>query len=124
MYPENLKYSTEHEWVKADGDIATIGISHYAQDSLGDVVYVELPPAGKTIGAMDNIGVVESVKTVSTLYSPVAGEVLETNKELQEKPALVNEDPYGKGWMLKIKMSNPADLDKLLSSADYQAQLH
>lgn len=124
MYPENLKYSTEHEWVKADGEIATVGISHYAQDSLGDVVYVELPAAGKTIGAMDNIGVVESVKTVSTLYSPVAGEVLEINKELQEKPALVNEDPYGKGWMLKIKMSNPADLNKLLSSKDYQAQLH
>ncbi|OGC03400.1 glycine cleavage system protein H [candidate division WOR-1 bacterium RIFOXYA12_FULL_43_27] len=124
MYPENLKYSTEHEWAKVDGVMATIGISHYAQDSLGDVVYVELPAEGKTVGAMDNIGVVESVKTVSTLYSPVAGEVVEVNKELQEKPALVNEDPYGKGWMLKIKMSNPADLDKLLSASDYQAQLH
>ena len=123
MYPENIKYSSEHEWVKAEGKIATIGISNYAQEALGDVVYVELPKPGKEYKAMDEFGVVESVKTVSNLYCPVSGKVLEINSELSSHAELVNQDPYGKGWMIKIEMSNPDELNKLLTSEEYTAQL-
>jgi glycine cleavage system H protein len=122
-YPENLKYSKEHEWVKIDGKIATIGITHYAQDSLGDVVYVEIPPLGKELAAMQEFGVVESVKSVSSLYCPVSGKVFERNEALDKHPELVNTSPYDKGWVIKVEMSNPAELDKLLSSADYQKLL-
>jgi glycine cleavage system H protein len=122
-YPENLKYSKEHEWVKVDGKIATIGITHYAQDSLGDVVYVELPPIGREFSAMQEFGVVESVKSVSSLYCPVSGKVVERNASLEKQPELVNKSPYGEGWIIKVEMSKPAELNNLLSAADYQKLL-
>ena len=123
MYPANLKYSKEHEWVKVDGGIATIGITSHAQSELGDIVYVELPKIGARFIAMKEFGVVESVKTVSTLYCPVSGEVTEINSGLSSKPEVVNTDPYGQGWLIKVKMSDPSELDKLLSSKEYEALL-
>ena len=123
MYPANLKYSKEHEWVKVDSGIATVGITSHAQSELGDIVYVELPKVGVKFVAMKEFGVVESVKTVSTLYSPVSGEVAEINSILSSKPEVVNTDPYGQGWMIKIKMSTPSEVDKLLSSKEYEALL-
>ncbi len=118
--PENLKYSKEHEWVKAEGSVATIGITDYAQDSLGDVVYVEVPPLGKELKAMDEFGVVESVKSVSSLYCPVSGKVVARNEALEKSPQLVNDSPYDTGWIIKVEMSNAAELGGLLSAADYQ----
>ena len=123
MYPENLKYSKEHEWVKVDGSTAVIGITSHAQSELGDIVYVELPKTGANYKAMQEFGVVESVKTVSTLYCPVSGEIIEVNSGLSSKPEVVNSDPYGQGWMIKVKMSDRSDLDKLLSASDYEALL-
>lgn len=123
MYPGDLKYSKEHEWVKVDSGIATVGITSHAQSELGDIVYVELPKVGVKFVAMKEFGVVESVKTVSTLYSPVSGEVAEINSILSSKPEVVNTDPYGQGWMIKIKMSTPSEVDKLLSSKEYEALL-
>jgi len=123
LYPANLKYSKEHEWVKVDGGIATIGITSHAQSELGDIVYVELPKIGARFIAMKEFGVVESVKTVSTLYCPVSGEVTEINSGLSSKPEVVNTDPYGQGWLIKVKMSDPSELDKLLSSKEYEALL-
>jgi len=122
-FPENLKYSKEHEWVKAEGNIATVGVSAYAQDQLGDVVYVELPKEGKELKAMEEMGVVESVKSVSSIYCPIAGKVIEINSALNNQPQLVNEDPYGKGWMIKVEMSGAQDLSPLLSAADYKKLL-
>lgn len=122
-FPAELKYSKEHEWVKADGNIAAIGITHHAQDQLGDVVFVDFPPIGKELKPMDEFGVVESVKSVSSLYCPVAGKVVEVNKELDKSPQLVNNDPYGKGWMIKVEMGNPAELDSLMSAEEYQKTL-
>ncbi|MDI6731437.1 MAG: glycine cleavage system protein GcvH [Candidatus Margulisbacteria bacterium] len=118
-YPENLKYSKEHEWVKVDGNVATVGISFHAQDALGDVVYVELPPVGKELKVMEEFGVVESVKSVSSLFCPISGKVIEVNSALNSSPQAVNEDPYGKGWIIKIEMSNPVEVNSLLSSQDY-----
>jgi glycine cleavage system H protein len=123
LYPENLKYSKEHEWVKVDGSVATIGITSHAQSELGDIVYVELPKVGSKYAAMKEFGVVESVKTVSTLYCPVSGEVTEVNSKLSSAPEVVNSDPFGQGWMIKVKMSNPSELDKLLSASEYEALL-
>lgn len=120
MIPENLKYSKDHEWVKADGKAATIGITHYAQDQLGDIVYVELPPAGKELKTGEEFGVVESVKSVSSLYSPVSGKVTAVNQELDNAPQLVNEDPYGKAWIIKIELTNPSEIDGLLSAEAYK----
>jgi len=120
LYPDALKYSKEHEWVRTDGNAATIGITHHAQDQLGDVVYVELPSLGKELKAMEEFGVVESVKSVSSLYCPISGKVVEVNSNLNDSPQLVNESPYQKGWIIKVEMSNPADLDRLLSSAGYK----
>jgi len=122
-YPENLKYSKEHEWVRAEGRVATIGITDYAQDSLGDVVYVEVPPIGKALKAMEEFGVVESVKSVSSLYCPVSGRVVDRNEALEKKPELVNDSPYDNGWIIKIEMSDPAELSGLLAAADYQKLL-
>ena len=122
-YPENLKYSKEHEWVRAEGKTVTIGITYYAQDSLGDVVYVEVPPIGKALKAMEEFGVVESVKSVSSLYSPVSGRVVERNEALEKQPELVNDSPYDNGWIIRVEMSDPAELDGLLSAADYQKLL-
>lgn len=123
MYPADLKYSREHEWVKAGGSNATVGITSHAQSELGDIVYVELPKIGTKYNAMKEFGVVESIKTVSTLYCPVSGEVIEVNSKLSSNPELVNSDPYGEGWMIKIKMSDPSELGKLLSASDYEAIL-
>lgn len=118
--PADLLYSKEHEWVKLDGDIATVGITDYAQNSLGDIVYVELPKAGATIAQFSSVGVVESVKAVSDLFTPIGGEVLEVNADLENDPAAVNRDPYGAGWMFKLKLSDPGETSGLLSPDDYE----
>ena len=118
--PENLLYSKEHEWVKIDGDTATIGITDYAQNSLGDIVYVELPKVGATIKQFGNIGVIESVKAVSDLFTPISGEVLEVNGSLEDDPAAVNKDPYGDGWLFKVRVGDGGETGALLSAADYE----
>lgn len=120
-FPGNLKYSKEHEWVRADAGVAVIGITDFAQDELGDIVFVELPKAGRKLAAGDTFGVAESVKTVSDLYSPVAGEVIEVNTAIDSEPELVNKSPYAGGWMIKVKMDNPAQLDGLLAAAAYKS---
>jgi len=117
--PENLKYSEDHEWIRPEGDFAFVGISDFAQSNLGDIVFIEVETVGETLDKGEAFGNVEAVKAVEELYLPVAGEVLEFNEELEDSPDLVNKDPYGKGWIVKIKMSNPDDLDGLLSSEDY-----
>jgi glycine cleavage system H protein len=122
-FPSSLKYTKEHEWTRIEDRRATIGITDFAQDELGDVVYVELPAVGKTITQMSTFGVVESVKAVSDLYTPVSGTVVEVNKKLEEHPELVNTDPYGEGWMLIVEMSNPSEIDTLLTAEEYQAYL-
>ncbi len=118
--PENLHYSKDHEWVEVDGGIATIGITDYAQHALGDVVYVELPKTGDTFDAHEVIGSVESVKAVSEIFTPVGGEVVEVNEELNDTPESVNEDPYGNAWLIKVKMTNPGEADAMLSSEEYE----
>lgn len=118
-YPEDYYYSKDHEWLRVDGDTATVGITDHAQNQLGDVVYVELPTVGSTYDAGDTFGSVESVKAVSELYLPVAGEVLETNRALADSPELINEDAHGEGWMLVIRISDPSQLDALMRAADY-----
>ena len=122
--PENLLYSKEHEWVKIDGETATVGITDYAQNSLGDIVYVELPRVGKAIEQFGNIGVVESVKAVSDLFTPVGGEVLEINAALEADPAAVNRDPYGIGWLFKVKLKDTGEKSNLLSASDYEKIAH
>lgn len=117
--PEDLRYSEEHEWAKVEDDLVRVGITDYAQHQLGDVVYVELPGWGDTFGFMEPFGVVESVKAASDLYAPVAGTVVEVNTELEDAPELVNEDPYGDGWMIVIEPDDLSDVDNLLSPADY-----
>lgn len=119
-FPDNLKYTKDHEWLLVDGDAGTVGITDYAQGELGDVVFVELPAAGKSVKAHETFGTIEAVKAVSDLYAPVSGTVIEVNKDLEGSPELVNKDPYGKGWMVKIKITNPAELGDLLSSAAYK----
>lgn len=118
--PAELKYTKDHEWIKVDGDIATIGITDFAQSELGDIVYVEIETEGETIDKEEVFGSVEAVKTVSDLFMPVTGEVLEFNEELESAPEAVNEDPYGKGWMIKAKISNISELDGLLSADTYK----
>ncbi len=121
--PENLLFSKEHEWVKLDGDAATIGITDYAQNALGDIVYVELPRVGATIKQFGNVGVIESVKAVSDLFTPISGEVVEVNEALDGDPAAVNREPYGAGWLLKIKLSDADEKTGLLNAADYEKAL-
>lgn len=121
--PEELRYSKDHEWVLVDGEIATIGITDYAQESLGDVVFVELPNEGDNFNAHDAFGSVESVKAVSEIFTPVGGEVVGTNEDLNDAPEVVNDDPYGDAWMVKVKMNNPGELDSLLSSEEYEEYL-
>jgi glycine cleavage system H protein len=121
--PENLRYSKDHEWVSVDGDIATIGITDYAQSSLGDVVYIDFPRVGDKFEAHAAFGSVESVKAVSEIFTPLAGEVSEVNDPLNDAPESVNTDPYGEGWMVKIKMENPGEADGLLSSVEYEEYL-
>ena len=118
--PEDLLFSKEHEWVKMEGDTATIGITDYAQSSLGDIVYVELPKVGATIEQFGNVGVVESVKAVSDLFTPISGEVIEVNSALDGDPAAVNREPYGAGWLMKVRASNPDETKSLLNAADYE----
>jgi glycine cleavage system H protein len=118
--PEGLYYSKDHEWLRVEGETGTVGITDHAQNSLGDVVYVELPKAGETFAAHDTFGSVESVKAVSELFLPVAGEVTEVNESLTDEPEKVNTDPYGDGWMLRVRLSNRGEVDGLLSAAEYE----
>ena len=118
--PENLHYSKDHEWVRVEGEIAVIGITDHAQDQLGDVVYVELPKSGEEFAAHESFGSVESVKAVSEIFTPVSGNVSEVNASLNDEPEKVNKDPYGEGWMIKIKMSSSGEVDSLLSPAEYE----
>ena len=121
--PEDLKYAKSHEWVRVAGDIATIGITDHAQHELTDVVFVELPPVGRKIKSGDACAVVESVKTASDIYSPVSGEVVKANQAVVDQPALVNSDPYGAGSFFQVKLSQPSELQELLSAAEYSAQI-
>lgn len=119
-YPAEFKYSKEHEWVKRENSKVRVGITDYAQKELGDVVYVELPQVGRKVKQGESFAVVESVKAVSDVYAPVSGEVVEINKELENKPELINQSPHEKGWMAVIAMQNPAELDALMSAAEYE----
>jgi glycine cleavage system H protein len=123
MVPKNLRYSESHEWASVEGDVCTVGISQFAVEQLTDVVFVELAKLGKKLAAKDAFGQIESVKSVNDLYAPVAGEVIARNDALEKDPTLVSADPYGKGWMMKIKMSAKADYDKLLTPEQYQTQI-
>ena len=118
--PDNLKYTKEHEWVKVDGDIAVVGITEYAQGELGDIVFVEIETVGETLEKEETFGTVEAVKTVSDLFMPVGGEIIEKNEDLDDTPETINKDPYEAGWMVKVKMSDPSDLDDLLDAAAYK----
>jgi glycine cleavage system H protein len=120
MYPSEYLYSREHEWVKVDGDVCTVGITHFAQEELGEVVFVELPEVGHAYDAMDEIGTIESVKAVAELYTPVAGEVVEVNKTAADDPAIVNDDPHGEGWLVRLRFSTDSDLKNLMSAEDYE----
>lgn len=119
--PEDLKYTKEHEWVRLKGNIATLGITDYAQDQLGDIVFVELPEEGEEVEKGDTFGVVESTKSVSDLYLPVSGKVIEVNDPLLDSPEIVNEDSYGEGWMIRIEMDDKTELEDLLSAEEYEA---
>ena len=118
--PEELKYTKDHEWISIDGDIATVGITDFAQRELGDIVYVEVETVGETLDADEVFGTVEAVKTVSDLFLPVSGEIIEFNEDLEDTPEDVNAEPYSKGWMIKMKISNPDDLNQLLDSNQYR----
>lgn len=120
--PANLKYSADHEWCRVEGDIATIGITDFAQSELGDIVFVDVPTVGETLQAGEVFGSIEAVKTVSDAFLPVSGEILEFNPAVDADPAIVNKDPYGEGWMIKVKMSDKAEYDKLMSGEEYAAQ--
>ncbi len=118
--PKDLLYTKEHEWARVEGDVVTVGITDYAQSQLSDIVYVELPEVGTQVQAMEPFGTVEAVKAVSDLYSPVSGEVVAINERLADEPDLVNKDPYGEGWMIRVKLSNPEELKNLLSPEEYE----
>lgn len=119
-FPENLKYTKDHEWIKIDGNIATVGITEFAQGELGDIVYVEIETEGEALNKEEIFGTVEAVKTVSDLFMPVSGKVLEVNKDLEAAPDKVNSDPYGAGWMIKIELTNTAEVSELLSAGAYR----
>lgn len=120
MIPKDLRYHKEHEWVRVDGQQATLGISHFAQDALGDVVFVDLPKVGTTVTANQEIGEVESTKATSNIYSPVSGKVIEVNTTLQDHPEYLNKDPYGQGWIAVIEMDSPAEMDALMTAEQYE----
>ena len=120
-FPAELRYTKEHEWVKLEGDMATVGITDFAQSELGDIVYIEIETVGQTLAKDEIFGSVEAVKTVSDLFLPIAGEVLEVNAALNDQPELVNSDPFGEGWMIKMKVSDIADVDSLMDVVTYQA---
>jgi len=123
MYPENLRYTKEHEWVRVEGDIGTIGITDHAQQELGDIVYVDLPKTGTRVEQGNTAGSVESVKAVSDVYAPVSGEVVEINQALTDAPEKLNEDPHGEAWLMKVRLSQPAEVSALMSAAEYQAYI-
>jgi glycine cleavage system H protein len=123
MYPEDLKYSKEHEWVRMNGNIAEVGVTVFARESLGDVVYVDLPEAGADIGQFAKFGEIESVKAVSDLFSPVGGKIVEVNPEASDRPEVVNEEPHGSGWLIRVELSDMAQLDELMDAATYEATL-
>jgi len=123
MTPSNLRYHQEHEWVRLEGKQATIGISHFAQDALGDIVFIDLPKVGTQISAGQQIGEVESTKTTSTIYTPVSGTIAKVNTDLKDHPEVVNSDPYGKGWMAVITVTDPAEVENLMTAAQYEAFL-
>lgn len=118
--PEELKYTKDHEWVKVVGDVAIVGITDYAQSELGDIVYVELPEVGRKVEKGETVATIEAVKTAADVYAPVSGEVVEVNSALEEHAELINKDPYGEGWIVKIKISNPEELEQLLSAQEYK----
>ena len=120
-FPQNVKYTNEHEWIRLEGDVAYVGITDYAQEQLGDIVFVDIPTECETLEAGEVFGTIEVVKTISDLFLPVAGEVVEQNPALEENPELVNKDPYGEGWLIKMKPANAADLDNLLDAEGYKA---
>lgn len=120
MYPDHFRYTKEHEWISVEGDIGTVGITDHAQHELGDIVYVDLPKVGVSLAQGDTLGSVESVKAVSDIYSPVSGEVTEINQALADKPERLNEDPHGEAWLVKLRLSAPAEVQNLLSTQDYQ----
>lgn len=119
-FPDELKYTNEHEWVRREGDIVYIGISDYAQNQLGDIVFVDIPTVGETLDANEIFGTIEVVKTVSDLFLPISGEILEQNEEVEDNPELVNSDPYGEGWLIKVRPTNEDDFDSLLSAEEYK----
>lgn len=120
-FPDNLKYTKDHEWVRVEGDTAYVGITEFAQGELGDIVYVEIETVGEVVGKEDVFGTIEAVKTVSDLFMPVSGEVLEKNSSIDANPEIVNKDPYGEGWLVKIAISNPGELEHLLDAAAYKS---
>jgi glycine cleavage system H protein len=122
-FPEDLKYSKEHEWIRVSGNIVTVGVTDYAQDQLGEIVFVELPDEGEEFGKGDAFGVVESVKSVSDVYSPLTGRVVELNDPVVDSPEIVNEDPYGEGWLIKIEVSDATELKDLMTAKQYQAYI-
>ena len=122
-FPEELKYTKDHEWIRIEGDIATVGITDFAQSELGDIVYVEVDTVGESLEKEEVFGTIEAVKTVSDLFLPVTGEIVEFNEEIEDAPESVNEDPYGAGWLVKIKVANPSDIDGLLDVAGYKAEI-
>jgi len=121
--PKELRYTKDHEWIKVKGDTATIGVTDFAQQQLGDVVFVEIETMGETLQKGDVFGTIEAVKTVSDMYMPIAGEIIEVNPKLEDSPEIVNEDPYGEGWMIKIKIEDDLELDELLSADDYEMEV-
>ena len=121
QFPENIRYTSEHEWIRVEGDEAYVGITDYAQSELGEIVFVDVPTLGETVGQGEVFGSIEAVKTVSDLNMPVTGEVLEFNEALNDQPELVNNDPYGEGWMIKIAVKDASEMDSLLDAAGYQA---
>ena len=123
MYPENFRYTKEHEWVLAEGDTGTVGITDHAQQELGDIVYVDLPKVGSHVDAGKSLGSVESVKAVSDIYSPVSGEIVEVNATLADAPETLNTDPHGAAWLVKIKLSSPEEIQNLMSASDYQSYI-
>jgi len=123
-FPDTVRYTSEHEWIRVEGDEAFVGITDYAQSELGEIVFVDVPTIGETVAQGEVFGSVEAVKTVSDLNMPASGEVLAFNEELEAHPELVNEDPYGAGWMVRIRLSDPSELDSLMDAAAYEASLH
>jgi glycine cleavage system H protein len=123
MIPADLRYHQEHEWIRVNGTQATLGISHFAQDALGDIVFIDLPKVGASVTAGQQIGEVESTKTTSTIYTPISGTIVKVNTDLKDHPEVVNSDPYGKGWMAVVELSNPGEVEKLMTATQYETFL-